>query len=1021
MISLKDNHLLKHTQNLLLGFLCVFFFSAKSQCFQIESILVDGCDGNDEGKNEMVIFKVGTTALNVNNLTVSWPTTTNPWLGICQNALTAQKVMQINSTIFGCGFLKEPIGGILPANSKVLLITSTDFNPLAHSFTNLTDTLITIFQCSGNTAGHFANFGTGNRTLSMNFSSPAGCSDAVTYNRALLTTQAGIVGSADGATVLFTPAGAATYVNYGCQAPFTPLLVDAGTDKTICNNSTQSFTATASGAYTSVLWSLGSNATGSFAPTNSLSTIYTPGTNDHGSIKLYFSAIKSCGTQSSTVKDSVNLTITQLPQPIVSGTTNSLCTGQSAILSYSIGNSSFTGTTSAVWQPGSITTPTLSVNSSGNYSIIVSNSCGSATSTYSVSSSPTPTVSITANGPTQTCSGGNIILTAQSNITNYIWNTGATTQTVSVNNTATMVVTCSNVCGSAQASQTISISPSSINASISSNSVTCFGLNNGSATVTVNGGAIPYSYNWLPSGTNVSTVNNLPAGDYTVTVSDANNCSTTKTVSINQPTSLTANITNTAATCAGNNGSASVMALGGTAPYTYTWTPGNQNSASIQNISNGNYTVTIKDNNSCVKSVTTALINNNAINAVINTTNVSCYNGNNGKAEATVNSNNPPFTFNWQTSAATSSTVNNLSAGVYTVSITDATSCQTVKSFTITQPNQLTVTAQSAKVCPNQTITLTANASGGTGAYSYSWDNGVSVDQSYILTPTLTKTYSIEVTDQNGCKANDTALVTVTNNLSVDFTSDKQDGCPTLCINFNDLNPSTSVNSWHWDFGDGQNANSQNANHCYTSSGNYTVSLTVTSIDGCSTTTTKNNFIHVFDKPIANFEASAYDVDLSNSEIQFTNLSSNTTNIFWDFANLANSTLSNTSYNFDKEGTYFVSLYAYNNTCKDSITKEIIVKTDFTFYAPNSFTPNGNLNNDVFIPLGTYWDEKEYSFTIFDRWGHEVFTTTDINKGWDGKLKNGQAAEDNVYVWKVELLDLFKHYHEFVGHVSLIR
>ena len=1021
MLSLKDNIFWKHTQGLLIGILCVFFFSAKSQCFQIESILVDGCDGNDEGKNEMVIFKVGATALNVNNLTVSWANNTNPWLGICQNAITTQKITQINFTILGCGYLKEPTGGILPANSKVLLVTSTDFNPLAHSFANLTDTLITIFQCAGNTAGHFANFGTGNRTLTMNFSSPTGCSDAVTYNRALLTTQAGVVGSADGATVLFTPAGASTYINYGCQAPFTPLLVDAGTDKTICNNNTLNLTATASGAYNSVLWSLGSGATGSFAPTNSLSTIYTSGINDNGSIKLYFSAIKSCGTQSTTVKDSVNVTITQAPQPVISATTNSLCTGQSAILSYSISNSSFTGTTSATWQPGSVTTPTLSVNSSGNYSLIVSNGCGSVSSSYSISSFPTPTVSITANGPTQTCSGGNIILTAQSNINNYLWNTGATTQTVNVNNTATMVVTCSNVCGSAQASQTISISPSSINASINSNSITCFGLTNGSASLTVNGGTAPYSYNWLPGGISYANINNLSAGDYSVTVTDVNNCSVTKTVNISQPTDMIANVTNTAATCSGNNGSALATVNGGTSPYTYSWTPGNQNNASITNLSNGSYTVTITDNNGCVKTAITTLVGNNTINAVINTTNVSCFNGSNGKAEATVNSNNPPFTFNWQTSAATTSSVNNLTAGVYTVSITDASLCKTIKSFTITQPNQLIVNVNSAKACPNQTITLTANASGGTGTYTYNWDNGLSLDQSYVLTPSITKTYSVEVTDQNGCKANDTALVTVTNNLSIDFTSNKQDGCPTLCIDFSNLNTSTSIESWLWNFGDGQTATTPSVNHCYTSAGNYTVSLTATSLDGCTKTTTKDNYIHVFDKPIANFEASSYDVDLSNSEIQLTDLSSNTTSILWNFPDANSSTLSNTTYTFEKEGTYIISLYALNNTCVDSIKKEITVKTDFTFYAPNSFTPNDNFKNDVFIPLGTYWDEKEYRFTIFDRWGHEVFSTTDINKGWDGKLKNGQAAEDNIYVWKVELYDLFKHYHEFVGHVSLIR
>ena len=90
---------------------------AKSQCFQIQSILVDACAGSQEGQNEMVTFQVGSTALSTANLSVNWPN--NSWLGLTKNASTAADVATVNATIVGCGFLKEPTANVLPANAKV--------------------------------------------------------------------------------------------------------------------------------------------------------------------------------------------------------------------------------------------------------------------------------------------------------------------------------------------------------------------------------------------------------------------------------------------------------------------------------------------------------------------------------------------------------------------------------------------------------------------------------------------------------------------------------------------------------------------------------------------------------------------------------------------------------------------------------------------------------------------------------------------------------------------------------------
>ena len=187
--------------------------------FEIESILVDAC-GAVEGENEMVRFQVGSTPLNVANLTASWPN--NPWLNICQNATTASTVAAINATITGGGRLFEPIGGVLPAGAQVLFFTSTAFNNTLFNFITLNYNLYVIFQCSGNTNGHFANHNATNptpRTLTLNFSSPV-ASDVVTYN-------AYFIFAGDGGAVDFDAPGNPTYGNTGgCQAPLFPLPIE---------------------------------------------------------------------------------------------------------------------------------------------------------------------------------------------------------------------------------------------------------------------------------------------------------------------------------------------------------------------------------------------------------------------------------------------------------------------------------------------------------------------------------------------------------------------------------------------------------------------------------------------------------------------------------------------------------------------------------------------------------------------------------------------------------------------------
>jgi gliding motility-associated-like protein len=216
--------------------------------FEITSILVDACS-TVEGENEMVEFQIGPNPININTLRVDgagstgsiqnskWPNTSNLWLGIAPSPAKPTQVAQINASIVNCGKLIEPVGGILPAGKKVILVTSTNFDPTANSFTQLSDTIYIIFQNSGNTAGHFVNYasGTSNRTLRL-MHVPSGQNDVVVYDKSQLVDAMGVHTAADGAGVRYTFSGTPSYYNNGCQAPFVPLDASWTCPASICQS-----------------------------------------------------------------------------------------------------------------------------------------------------------------------------------------------------------------------------------------------------------------------------------------------------------------------------------------------------------------------------------------------------------------------------------------------------------------------------------------------------------------------------------------------------------------------------------------------------------------------------------------------------------------------------------------------------------------------------------------------------------------------------------------------------------------
>ncbi|MGE0560953.1 MAG: gliding motility-associated C-terminal domain-containing protein [Flavobacteriales bacterium] len=542
--------------NFLVVFILIFFSlnllgQTPTTCFEIESVLVDAC-GNNEGENEMVRFKVGPSNLNVNNLNVNWPN--NSFLGICKNSTTASKVASLNSSIVGCGFLKEPASNILPAGSSVILLTSTNFNVSANSFSNLNDTMYVIFQCVGNTAGHFANYNStsSTRTLTMSFSSPSGCFDMVSYDRSLLVDASGTPSNADGSRVDYDWNGNATYTNGGCSAPIINNSVDITSNNlSICPGDTLPLTSTITGNLNNVQWA-GNN--GNFSSTSSANTSYYSAITDNSDFYIYLLGTTSCGV---VLKDSVLVQVggNATPVTIISSGTE-LCNGDSILLTAN-GSGNYT------WSTGS-TSNSIYVSNAGNYSVTSTSNCGNSNDNITITNSPTINLSLTTP-QNQICTGNSIILTA-SGAPNYTWFNNTTGTNTSVQNAGSYYVIGYNNCYRDSQSVSITvINPPVISISSSDPDIEiCLGE---TINLTASGSN---NYLWNTSDTS-STITVNAANTYTV--SSSNLCGTdTKSITINAGVVPIINITGDSILC--NN---EIIYLTAAGTGNVLWSNGSQN------------------------------------------------------------------------------------------------------------------------------------------------------------------------------------------------------------------------------------------------------------------------------------------------------------------------------------------------------------------------------------------------------------------------------------------------------------
>jgi gliding motility-associated-like protein len=338
----------------------------------------------------------------------------------------------------------------------------------------------------------------------------------------------------------------------------------------------------------------------------------------------------------------------------------------------------------------------------------------------------------------------------------------------------------------------------------------------------------------------------------------------------------------------------------------------------------------------------------------------------------------------------------------------------------ITVVNSPTVTLTDSIICDSQTIELIPAVSTPGGSYQWS-DN--STGNSLIVTPTTTTTYNLTYTVTGCSPANVSSTVTVYNTPVVDFTPSTTTICessPVLITNF-----TTDATTYNWSTNDGLTSTLTNPTFNFTSSGLKTIKL-VASNPACKDSLTQTDLINVLTTPVADFSLSETSLNTNSPTVTITNNSSNASTTTWDFGD--NTTSNDNSSSFDHtypiaQGTYTIKLIVENGICIDSTQLGLTVSEELLYFIPNSFTPNNNdANNPVFLPKFTSGiSNSNYKLTIRDRWGKEVFESTNPLLGWDGKI-NGNPAPIGTYIWQVHFEETKNDsLHNEYGMVNLIK
>jgi len=450
-------------------------------------------------------------------------------------------------------------------------------------------------------------------------------------------------------------------------------------------------------------------------------------------------------------------------------------------------------------------------------------------------------------------------------------------------------------------------------------------------------------------------------------------------------------------------------------------------------LSSGIYFINLTDNETeCISNeILYELIEPEEINTTSTTNDVLCLNGSEGSIQIEIYGGTPPYTTfigndinsNIATQVGNLINFNNLNVGNYYYTVTDNNDCLVSGDevfFSIEEvPELLIYLDESNDVsCDNaQDGFINISVNGGTPNYSYSWSNN---DGFYSENEDISQisggNYIVTVLDQNLCETS----------LSIDIGENEAMSIETTIAECINNNGTINVNA----FG-GQpeylfELSSENQTIAINSTGFFNElesgEYLITAYDALNCDI--QELITINSAPQADFSLYAYEFQLSNDPVVFTDLSIDYDIISWnwDFGDGNNSNQQNPSNIYTEPGIYFVTLNIIDSyNCEDQITKEIRITQDFYSYSPDIFSPNNDGINDTFSPSLLNIDISTYTLTIFDRWGGEIFETNDYNQGWDGNQEDGTPLPSDIYSYKITYQTNLGSEKEEIGQIIMAK
>jgi len=666
-----------------------------------------------------------------------------------------------------------------------------------------------------------------------------------------------------------------------------------------------------------------------------------------------------------------------------------------------------------LWSTGA-TTQSITVSQSGNYTVQITdaNGCTSPVSApFAVTVHPLPSVpSINADGPLVFCDGGSVNLTANGTGT-FSWNTGATTATIPVNTSGSFTVTVTDANGCQASSTATNVTEQApLTPPVITPSAALSFCPGGSVMLTAPAAA---AYQWS-NGANTQSITVNQSGSFNVIITDAAGC--VSPVSVNTNTTLNPSPATPVVTAVGNYPVCigQTAQLSGPNAASYAWSNGST-SQSINVNTAGGFSLTITDANGCVSQASAPfqvsffpLPPAPAVSAIGPST--FC------EGETVTLSATGTGTIGWNNGMnGTQIEVGN--SGQYTATVTDNNGCVSLISApiqvnVIPSPSNALISASGpTEFCQGDSVLLTVNP-----APQYTWSTGATSQSIWVFE---SGTYSVEIggttcpPDQPSATRN---VIVRPIPVPVIYASTNRD-CLPVEITFDFSTDGIGPFSYLWRLSNGATSTAANPVFEFERAGFYDVSLTLTDVIGCSAQISEKEFVEILPRAIP--ALTIYPRVTTDTEPTITLVSQtlNADSIYWNLGPLGEYYGDTIVITLPDTGTWPVEYtVATSAGCEVILKDEMRMVEDFTVYIPNGFTPNNDELNDVFIPISRGMNPEYYQFMLFNRWGEEIFSTTDPLKGWDG-----DEAPIGTYIYKVIARGLLGEDKEFTGNVTLIR